>query len=293
MVTDNKLKASSDYGWTAGFRNMLRKENARWWNLKSIAVQLVVWLVILNSFVAIVLFIAPGIVNNLASNQSSGPGVRLSTAISTYSSPQKIADKAVSTFFQIAGFAVFVGAIIFGHDALLKERESGTAAWLLSKPLSRKAFVLSKVLAIGVGVTVIILLVQGVIAYALCSYEVGSPMPVLPFLEGLGVLWLVILFYLTLAIALGAFTLSRGIALGIPLIIGIIGGLILSILQSINFLTQLGYIVPWNMTSYASSLATGASLASDGYWPWPVLATAICILLFIGATLVKFDKLEL
>jgi ABC-2 type transport system permease protein len=288
--------ASEDFGPTAGFRSMMRKENARWWSLRSLVFQLVIWLVILNALVAVILFIVPAIdndpANQPAANTSATPVPTPPAAVAP-DSRMDVANSGMSVFFQLAGFAVFIGAVIFGHDALLKERESGTAAWLLSKPLSRKAFVLSKVLAIVIGVLVIILLAQGLITYALCSLELGSPMPVLPFVAGLGVLGLGILFYLALAIALGAFTLSRGITLGLPLIIGITGGFFLSIFQALGTFKELGYLVPWNLTSYASSLATGASLASDQYWPWPVIATALWIVLFIAATMVKFEQIEL
>ncbi len=282
----------------AGFRSMLRKENARWWSLRSLTFQLLIWLVILNALVAVMLFIVPAIDNSEASQQAANASVRHVGAGASRPLPSRlpsrqVADSGMNVFFQLAGFAVFIGAVIFGHDVLLKERESGTAAWLLSKPLSRKAFVLSKVLAVVLGVLVIILLAQGIITYALCSLELGSPMPVLPFLAGLGVLGLGVLFYLTMAITLGAFTLSRGLTLGLPLIIGITGGFFLGIFQALGTFKELGYLVPWNLTSYASSLATGASLASDQYWPWPVIATAVWILLFIGAAMAKFEQIEL
>ena len=148
----------------AGFRSMLRKENARWWSPRSLAFQLLIWLVILNALVAVVLFIVPAIDNSTASQQAvnasntTGP---MPSPAPVPASKQQVADSGMNVFFQLAGFAVFIGAVIFGHDALLKERESGTAAWLLSKPLSRKAFVLAKVLALVLGVLVIILLARG------------------------------------------------------------------------------------------------------------------------------------
>jgi hypothetical protein len=58
MVT-NGLKAQENLGWTAGLRNMLRKENSKWWNWKAIAVQLIIWTVIINSMVALAVFILP------------------------------------------------------------------------------------------------------------------------------------------------------------------------------------------------------------------------------------------
>jgi ABC-2 type transport system permease protein len=280
----------------AGFRSMMRKENARWWSLRSLAFQLTIWLLILNALVAVMLFIVPAMDNTAAGQQAANASdtpVPAPPAAVASDSRMNVANSGMNIFFQLAGFAVFIGAVIFGHDALLKERESGTAAWLLSKPLSRKAFVLSKVLAVVLGVLVIILLAQGLIAYALCSLELGSPMPVLPFVAGLGVLGLGVLFYLAMAIALGAFTMSRGISLGVPLIIGITGGFFLGISQALGTLKELGYLVPWNLTSYASSLATDVSLASDKYWPWPVIATAIWVLLFIAAAIAKFEQTEL
>ena len=256
MTTDIELTASDDYGEIAGFRNMMRKENARWWSLKSLAFQLAIWLVVLNALVAILLFIVPAIDNGAASQQAAN-------ASAIADARMQVANTGMGMFFQLAGFAVFIGAVIFGHDALLKERESGTAAWLLSKPISRKAFVLSKVSAVIIGVLGIILSAQGAITYAMCSLELGSPMPVLPLLAGMGVLCLGVLFYLALAMAIGAFTTSRGLSLGLPLIIGITGGFFLGIFQALGTLKELGYLVPWNLTSYASSLATGVSLEAD------------------------------
>ena len=71
MTTENELTESDDYGPMAGFRNMMRKENARWWSLKSLAFQLVVWLVVLNALVAVLLFIVPAIDNSAASQQAA------------------------------------------------------------------------------------------------------------------------------------------------------------------------------------------------------------------------------
>jgi ABC-2 type transport system permease protein len=296
VTTEDEIKASGDFGPMAGFRSMMRKENARWWSFRSLAFQLTIWFLILNVLVAVILFVVPAMDSNAAGQQAANASdtpVPAPPAAAAPDSRMTVANSGMNIFFQLAGFAVFIGAVIFGHDALVRERESGTAAWLLSKPLSRKAFVLSKVLAVVLGVLVIILLVQGLITYALCSLELGSPMPVLPFVAGLGVLGLGILFYLAMAIALGAFTLSRGITLGLPLIIGITGGFFLSIFQALGTFKELGYLVPWNLTSYAASLATDVSLASDKYWPWPVIATAVWVLLFIGAAIVKFEQIEL
>ena len=58
MATKN-LKSQENLGWTAGLRNMLHKENAKWWNWKSLAAQIIIWTVIVNSLVAMAVFILP------------------------------------------------------------------------------------------------------------------------------------------------------------------------------------------------------------------------------------------
>jgi hypothetical protein len=77
------------------------------------------------------------------------------------------------------------------------------------------------------------------------------------------------------------------------MVVGIVGGIILQILLTMDQFKLTGYVTPWNLTGYGTSLATGASLAADQFWPWPVLATAIWVVLFVVVALVRFDNTEL
>ena len=279
MYAGRILTQQDSSGWTAGLRNMLQKENAKWWNWKSLLAQLIIWTVIVNGLVAVSLFVMPHI--------ATGDVTRDLTR-------EKVVVLSLQTFFQVTGLAVVLGAIIMSHDAILKERESGTAAWLLSKPLSRKAFVLSKVIACGIGVMVVVLLAQGIITYVLCSAYLGSPVALLPFLAGLGIIGLNILFYLLLALAISAFTMSRGVALGIPILVALTGSFTTLILP------DLYHVMPWGLTYMAQDIATCAfaqvtsaanPVSSVDYLA--IVATAVWILLFIAAAMAKIDQIEL
>ena len=279
MYAEHILTPYNNPGWTAGLRNMLQKENAKWWNWKSLAMQLIIWTVIVSGLVAVSLFVMPHI--------ATGDVTRDLTR-------EKVVVLSLQTFFQVTGLAVVLGAIIVSHDSILKERESGTAAWLMSKPLSRKAFVLSKAIASGIGVMVVVLLAQGIIAYVLCSAYLGSPVAVLPFLAGLGLIGLNILFYLVLAMAIGAFTMSRGVALGIPVLVALTGSFITVILP------DLYHIMPWGLTYMAQDIATSAfAQVTSAANPMPsidylaIVATAVWVLLFTGAAVWKFEQIEL
>jgi ABC-2 type transport system permease protein len=284
MVTKN-LKSQEKLGWTAGLGNMLHKENAKWWNWKSLAAQLIIWTVIVNSLVAMAVFILPQTpIPANVKDQVNASGDPDAAAAFDFS-PAGILTLGLSMFFQIMGAALLIGGVIIAHDAILKERESGTAAWLLSKPISRQSFVLSKLIANIVGLLVVVVAVQAIIAYAQISIGYGGLAPVMPFLGGLGIMALNGLFYMVLALALGAFTLNRGIALGLPIVLGLVGGLLLGVFE------QLQYVTPWTLGDIALAAAKGASLPD--WWIFPVIATIVWTLVFAGAAIRRFEQIEL
>ncbi|HMK47703.1 MAG TPA: hypothetical protein VK436_13845, partial [Methanocella sp.] len=137
----------------------------------------------------------------------------------------------------------------------------------------------------NISVMLIILAAQGVITYAICSVVLGRPVAVLPFLAGLGLLGLDVIFYIVMATALGTFFMSRGVALAVPIVFGLVGG------ELISLWPVLARYIPWEFGHFAQGLVTGAPLSSVDFMP--VAATALWILLFIGATVWRFEKLEL
>ena len=264
---------------------MLRKENGKWWNWKSLAVQLIIWTVIVNSMVALAVFIIPQIpVTDDMKAQVNASGDPEAMGAFDFT-PAGILNLGLSMFFQISGLALLIGGVIIAHDAILKERESGTAAWLLSKPISRKSFVLSKLIANVVGLLVIIIAVQSIIAYAQISIAYGGLAPVVPFLGGLGIISLTAIFYMVLALALGAFTLSRGVTLGLPIVIGLIGSVLLQVVS------ELQYVTPWNLGGTALAVAGGAPLPD--FAVFAIIATIVWILVFAGAAIWRFEQIEL
>ncbi len=270
------LVSEKNLGWTAGLRNMLRKENARWWSWKSLVAQLIIWTVIINMMVALGVFV---IVHIPAPSDDPNASKVLND------SPAGILRMGLSMFFQIAGLAVLIGSVILAHDSILKERESGTAAWLLSKPMSRKAFVLSKLIANVVGLLVIIILVQAAVAYVQISIAYSGSVPLIPFLYGLGILSVNGLFYMVLALALGAFTLSRGVTLGLPIVMGIIGSVLLEVIKPLQ------YVTPWSLGSMALAAAQGVVLPD---WAiFPIIATIVWTIVFAGAAIWRFEQIEL
>jgi ABC-2 type transport system permease protein len=118
-------------------------------------------------------------------------------------------------YFLIAAMLPTFGVIVLGQDAIIQERQTGTAAWVLSKPVSRAAFILAKLFADAWGVLVTMVLLQGVIAYAIYKYATGISLSIPGWLAGLGMVYLFLISVQALTLMLGTLVKSRGQLLGI------------------------------------------------------------------------------
>jgi ABC-2 type transport system permease protein len=117
----------------------------------------------------------------------------------------------------MAGITIAMGVVILGQGALIDEKQSGTAAWVLSKPISRTAFILAKVFSYSIGVLATMVIAQGGIAYLIIYLITGRALPGLPFAGACGMLFLSLLFWLTLTVMLSSLSNLRGLVLGVPL----------------------------------------------------------------------------
>jgi len=118
--------------------------------------------------------------------------------------------------------ATAVGVVTGVQGAINREKQLGTAAWVLSKPVSRSAFELANMLAYSIAFLVLLLLLTSLVIYAQ-SQMLWNQMPALPaFLAGWLVMALHMLFYVAFTIILGTLYSSRGpvAAIGQPLPFG-------------------------------------------------------------------------
>ena len=188
MTTPARLQPVQPWGWRRGLGNLLGKEFGAWWRTPMAWVHALIWLVVINGMVALV-------------------------AVATQLDPEatdQLSTAGLSIFFIFGGLAAAVGAIITTQGAIIGERQLGTAAWILSKPAARSAFILAKLIAHSVGLLGLTLVLQAPIAIAQLAVWTGQTPPLLPFLAGVGVLALHLLFYLTLTLMLGVLFRGRG-----------------------------------------------------------------------------------
>jgi len=276
MAANSVFQPVNEHGWRTGFANLFRKESRDWWGTRAWLVQTLIWTAILNGLLATLLFAVPP----EASQASAPSGLAASKDVT-----------GLMVFFIMAGIALSIGTIILGQDEIIDEKKQGTAAWILSKPVSRTAFVLAKLFANALGILIVMVLVQGALAFVQVSIVRGSLLPIGPFVGGLALVFLNLMFYLTLTIMLGALFKDRGGVIGIPMAI-LFGYQIL-----LGIAPFLGEIMPWGLTSpldqrSGMSLAMAVVLGQPLPSVMPIIATALWCVVFTAVAVWRFNRDE-
>jgi ABC-2 type transport system permease protein len=276
MASNFPLIAVKNRGWLNGFSNLFRKESHAWWGSLSWLVKMFVWIAIVDGILAIVTLV-PSI--NAANETDQSP--------SGFKEP--LEETALGIFFMMASMIPACGVIILGQDTIIDERIMGTAAWVLSKPVSRAAFLLSKLSAKAIGILGTMVLAQGFVAYIICKVAVGISLSIPGFLAGLGLVYLILIFMLALTLMLGTLFHSRGPVVGIPLafVAGIyLWGIVpwLGNFMPTNLIIDLGSARP----SLAVALAQGQPLPTVT----PLIGTVILTLIFTLVALWRFQREE-
>ena len=246
--------------WLGGFGNMLRKELGQWWGTRTWWVQTLIWVLILN-------------------------GISTIVALTEGLPPAELLQEVVQTFLPMSVGAVGMGTVIAAQGLIVGEKQLGTAAWVMSKPASRSAFILAKVVANALGFWVTAIIIPSIIFVITVRTVVPVPLDLAPFLVGVGISALSQLFYLTLTIMLGTFFNSRGPIAGIG-----IGFVMTGLLLKSFIPMQVMIATPWPLPDVAGGLALGMELPS--IWPVPVIATAVWVIIMIAAALWRFEREE-
>jgi len=236
----------------------------RWW------MQSLLWLLIANGFLAIVLWVLPVV------------------------DPEQVSDGVgnfgLVTFVQMMSNLPLFAVIVITQGAIIGEKQSGTAAWILSAPVSRSGFILSKLISNAIGFLFTIIILQGLVAYIQISLSEGSLLPFAPYLINLALLALNLLFYLALTLMLGTFFNTRGPVLGIAFGVAIWSILGMGKLFFASFLPWLVLILPEALPALISMSAQGESMPAT--WSISVIVMFLCTVLFVGLAIWRFNREE-
>jgi ABC-2 type transport system permease protein len=253
---------------------MLNKELGEWFRTRRWLWQMLIWIFILNGLTAFILFVVPMLDKIM-------PGLNASIEQSLPSQPGA---KGLYYYFAFAVMAGSIGVIILAQDEIIQEVQTGTAAWILSKPTARQSFILTKLLSNIIGALVFIIAIPAVIFIGEVYLDNQQVVPLLPFLAGIGVFMLALIFYISLVIMLGVLFESRGPILGISF------GLLLAGLALSGFIPQISYILPVTMDKVAQLIVFGIPLPA--MFTSEIISAIVLSIVFTLVALWRFQHKE-
>jgi ABC-2 type transport system permease protein len=264
MAGIESLQPVRESGWLQGFRNLLRKENQAWWGTRKWWINALVWTAIINGFIALILWVVPA------------------------TDPEEAIDFEGAVQLFIILFSVFatIGVIVLVQGAIVGEKQTGTAQWVMSNPASPGAFILSKLVANSLSILVIIVLLQSLLFYGQISLREGEPLPVEPFVQAIALVTLSLFSFLTLTLMLGTIFGSRGPVIGIAMAILIGQDLAVQLLASP--LPWLADVVPQRLVEYAQLTMSGQPLPSM----LPQIIMSSLSVLFLLVAIWRFGREE-
>lgn len=263
MAGNNAFEMISERGWYRGLGNMSRSELARWWGTRMWWVQSLIWVGLIGFMLGAVLF----------------------------SSPDRPPSDEIAMLFSIfIGLFPAVGVVIIMQGTVVGEKQEGTAAWVLSKPITRPAFLLSKVIANGFGMLVTMVILPGSVTYMMHNAATGTPWNPVGFLAALSVIFLNNFFFLSLTLMLGTLFSSRGPVIGISLFLLFMQQNLVGMLPTLRYVLPLNLIIPigQQVDAVVPCLLTG----SHNYSPILVAVIALESILFVMIALWRFNREE-
>lgn len=124
--------------WTAGFGTVFARESRRWWTTWRWWTQALLWAALLHGLLLAFVWIAE-------QAAATGPAVGVAQVWPQY--------------LPVAVLLSTVGVVVLTQGVMLDERPSGALEWVLTKPVSRTAFVLAKLAARGLPVLFVLVVV--------------------------------------------------------------------------------------------------------------------------------------
>lgn len=260
------LQPIKSSGWSAGFSNLFNREMTAWLRTRFGLIQLLLWVLIINGLTAII--IATG-------GEDIEPG-------------QTVVSASIEPFVGISAWFTSIGIAVVAMGAVIGEKQSGTAAWSLSAPISRFAFLGSKLLALTIGGLVTMVLIPGAIVFAEFTFmpaaaESGN-VSILPWMGTIAAMGLSVLFYLALTIFLGTIFSSRGAVVGIPIGVFFLGMFLGPILPQI-----VGNLTPWTLIPLAMEIGDETKTVSSFV---PFGTSMIWIAALVWGSIWRFQKQE-
>src|SRR5512147_3088589 len=190
-----QIQLVNEKGWRRGLSNLLRGEYSAWFKSSKWWKHLLLWFSIINVMMIFMIIAAA----DAARDGEEGPSVLFMYGL-------------------FGGMFVAFGVMIIMQRVLVGEKRSGTAAWVLSKPVTRTAFVVSRLVVNAIAILLTAVIVPGVILYfSLGLFSSLGWLSPPGFAGALVVVALHTFYWIALVLMMGTLSESSSVAIAVPM----------------------------------------------------------------------------
>ena len=266
--TSSQFKLVNEKGWKRGLGNLLRGEYSSWFKSSRWWKHLLVWFTVINVMMTIMIIASA----EEAKKGNEGPPLLLMYGV-------------------FGGLFVSFGVMIVMQQVLVREKHSGTAAWVLSKPVTRTAFVVSRLVVNAVAILFTSVIVPGVILYISLGLisDLGWLSP-LGFLAALMMVALNMFYWITLVLMMGTLSESSSVVIAVPIT------LFFTFSYGTGMLPWLIYVSPlallFSPTNQIQPLTVSFINGAPVFSWLPLISSVVSCIIFITVAIWRFNRQE-
>jgi ABC-2 type transport system permease protein len=259
----------TEKGWRRGLGNLLQGEYSSWFRSSRWWKHLILWIMIINVLM-VIMIIATG---EAAKAGEDGPPLLFMYGI-------------------FGGMFVAFGVMIIMQRVIVGEKRSGTAAWVLSKPVTRAAFVVSRLVVNAVAILLTSVIVPGLILYSTLGFfsDLGW-LSLFGFIAGLLMVSLHTFYWIAFVLMMGTVFESSSGVIAVPMILYFMFWMGTGMIPSLIYISPLLLTfspAPEQMSALAVSFMTGEPVFS-----WlPLISTIVSCAIFIAVAIWRFNRQE-
>ncbi|UCG02961.1 MAG: ABC transporter permease subunit [Candidatus Heimdallarchaeota archaeon] len=262
MLKNENLNQITLPRWNQGFNNLFRAELSRWFKKKVFLVRLLLWCGFTNGMAILIWLQAP-----MAETEP------------------------IFVFGIFAGLTSSIGITIIMQESIVGEIKSGTASWILSKPITRKSYIFAKWIGNSIGAAISMIFAPTLIFYVLYFFFTGEVLNLEMFLPVFVVLSLNMLFFLTFTLMMGSFQQNTSLVIGVPIAFYVLQQILF------NFTNSLIDIVPWGLTNPLSdgtpSIVVSFILGVQPFSLLPIFITSFYVIVFVILAIINMQKQDI
>jgi len=195
--TSGQFQLINEKGWRRGLGNLLRGEYSSWFKSSRLWKHILIWILIVNGMMGIMVYAA----YDAKRNGFEGPPL-------------------IYLYGWFGGMFVAFGVMIIMQRVLVKEKQQGTAAWALSKPVTRTAFVVSRLVVNSIAILLTTVIVPGAVLYLTLGLfsDIGWLSP-FGFMAGLLMFALHTFYWIAIVLMMGTLVESSSAVMAVPMVV--------------------------------------------------------------------------